>query len=1685
MHLSKPSVGNHELKFSSNDESIEPVTYILTVGTGRSNMLGLPSPCPLAADSSNYLICSTSDDCSCNQYLASTQVALDTLEVFVLDAGLNPVFENDTLPCTDCGDREVSLVSLESSLAVCRENMTAGTCECMGDDTSEQTISGNTCSQVKSFSSTSVDGMARFSGVYIMTPTLSSTYSSDGYKFTFSSPGLFDLSFGFIITEGVGYALSLVAPTVFPLPAVSSTTFRSDYVTRVSSSVASAEVRVLILDGGGNFVGATEPSGRIIYATCDTATLDQYPQAVGQGGSYYAVTCMTGYCASGQVEGVAKFQNLKLLRPPAGDHVITFSGSGLTVGTSYAIKVLVGDPVGLYVVNFNHTEFEALTSVELPPVEVAVVDAGNNLVGSANPITRVLTCVVTGPRHNFVTSENQDEEILLQGSGSTMFNELALGVPEVGEYNLTFSSMGLNDALLKINITYGPSTRLYIPVTFTTPDGVTFAPVARYNALKETNLSPLVVLILDGGLNYVQDASRNVTVTVDRGEIAYTVRNSSLGYVLLDDITLIRPSTGTYQFTFTTGSLTPVRMDITIDPGYPAVLDVCDANSFLERDGATSVCVEPVGYQADAQITLKSFQVRTLDAGRTFVESAWNSERRSVSLVLESFTDVDGQVHHALPTAENPLQPDLNGTQDLVDGRIGWCRNGMDINPVTTSRVDTDTGRTVYDTTYTDSSPAYCRETSYSGRAPDVHHNAGVKLVYPKAGIYMLKFTSECEFRYCGDAIYPNLEVDILQIQILPGRPATLRFVTEPPAENENDFRLEPQPIVELFDVADNLCSSTNTFMSAYLSPRAERVHGNVAPVIQGRSTFSSLRFNGERGIPYTLVFEVHSYDVKVEFSPFVLRPCETVKPNSYSDEKGRCHCLPGYTEDTVNGTGYVDDLDNYKVAGLELYKPVVFSEGNWLEALHPYGICVPCANGYFKPHPGSQPCTKCEDRFDTSRKDGVLSPNHTSTSNKTLPGALGRTSEEDCHCIVQLEPPFDTYFRNTSTHVKYKCEHCPPGGNCSGLGLEEIGALPGFYRTKRETTKFTECPNLEACLGGVLSECLAVNGSGHTGTLCASCLAEYAHPSVNGRFPPKCVECGNVGVNVAFFLLQWATIIIVVAATALTNVRLGSDAVCLIKTFISYLQTISLAQHLDLRWPDAPFGLMLFMEKISTINLQSFPTQCLTAWDYYSATGFYVTLPLALGTVGLIYFSVFQFLEDQRSGMSSNRRRRSAGDKGESEDVASEDESGLSPVIKSEALRTKSRVEAMDEASFGESWESHASDQVFMIGVILLWFMYPTLVQYLMGLLRCRQLDTGSDVFLIADMNIRCYDSTHSSWLFLFFLLFILYIVGIPLGLNTLVQLEGEAWGALGMRYRVGILFKGHDLTSAWWWETVIFVRKFILVTLVVLFSDSTRMGSYVIVWLLEAFFVLHLIVHPYANERQHRLESYGLLASVITFNCGILYLEGYGPYVELALSVVLFAVHISMWLLLIKSLVEEFAAEGRNALIARAKHDIQLEENIAEEFEKKRDTKEAEEKKKEEKVKLAAIAGAHLPFADDDLLEKVEKGTAAEIRADHVKLSNRLNDMRKTWAERRERNTQKRYLVDEAHRATEQSAVEKWRERRAKAASQSRTPATRDGQSLRETWREKMEKRERERALQRAGKSPEPALKGRRRGQ
>ena len=324
----------------------------------------------------------------------------------------------------------------------------------------------------------------------------------------------------------------------------------------------------------------------------------------------------------------------------------------------------------------------------------------------------------------------------------------------------------------------------------------------------------------------------------------------------------------------------------------------------------------------------------------------------------------------------------------------------------------------------------------------------------------------------------------------------------------------------------------------------------------------------------------------------------------------------------------------------MSLYEPVVFFEGDWVGALNPYGVCVPCRNGYYKEYPGSHPCTKCPENFDTARIDGNWAPPHNSTSGKILAGPLGKTRLEDCHCIANTpiegvvwagEPELESYYRNYSREG-YRCDVCPHGGNCTGLDVPYIAAQPGFYRTSTVTTKFNKCPNPEACVGGFDSLCLVGNNSGYTGTLCANCLPGYAHPTINGRFPPRCLGCGNVGINTAIFLVQLAGIVSIISVVVWTNVRRGSDAICLIKTFITYMQTVSLAKDLDLRWPEATSGFMVFMEKLSTIDMRSFSVQCLFPGNYYSETGLYLATPLIMGTALLLYYSVFQFFKNREA---------------------------------------------------------------------------------------------------------------------------------------------------------------------------------------------------------------------------------------------------------------------------------------------------------------------------------------------------------------------------------------------------------------------------------------------------------------------
>ena len=118
----------------------------------------------------------------------------------------------------------------------------------------------------------------------------------------------------------------------------------------------------------------------------------------------------------------------------------------------------------------------------------------------------------------------------------------------------------------------------------------------------------------------------------------------------------------------------------------------------MTRNANTSYCEDGVAYGSADEVVLRDFQVQVLDAGRVFVGSRWNSEKRNVSVSLDSYIDTRGVKQ--LVAANNPLVPDFDGAMEVKDGSIGWCKNGYDINPVTQTRIDPATGEVLEYTVY-------------------------------------------------------------------------------------------------------------------------------------------------------------------------------------------------------------------------------------------------------------------------------------------------------------------------------------------------------------------------------------------------------------------------------------------------------------------------------------------------------------------------------------------------------------------------------------------------------------------------------------------------------------------------------------------------------------------------------------------------------------------------------------------------------------------------------------------------------------------------------------------------------------------------------------------------------------------------------------------------------------------------
>ena len=163
---------------------------------------------------------------------------------------------------------------------------------------------------------------------------------------------------------------------------------------------------------------------------------------------------------------------------------------------------------------------------------------------------------------------------------------------------------------------------------------------------------------------------------------------------------------------------------------------------------------------------------------------------------------------------------------------------------------------------------------------------------------------------------------------------------------------------------------------------------------------------------------------------------------------------------------------------------------GSWSSALgtSTNATCQLCPRGTFSSIPGAPSNATCEpcpaNHYQPALGAHILSMCLPCPLNSGA--AAGSIHRHACLCDSE-------FFDANETRGGVQCTHCPLEGtqcNSSGVTLEKLWLMPGYWRTFANSTIVHRCPTSIACAGGTnfSAQCEV----GYRGPLCATCSPDY-----------------------------------------------------------------------------------------------------------------------------------------------------------------------------------------------------------------------------------------------------------------------------------------------------------------------------------------------------------------------------------------------------------------------------------------------------------------------------------------------------------------------------------------------------------------------------------------------------------------
>jgi len=470
------------------------------------------------------------------------------------------------------------------------------------------------------------------------------------------------------------------------------------------------------------------------------------------------------------------------------------------------------------------------------------------------------------------------------------------------------------------------------------------------------------------------------------------------------------------------------------------------------------------------------------------------------------------------------------------------------------------------------------------------------------------------------------------------------------------------------------------------------------------------------------------------------------------------------------------------------------------------------------------------------------------------------------------------------------ECHLCPVGTSCEqGSTLEGLPLLAGYYRRTTHTVDVRECPdarkNCSITFGTAACESSSgcTGGStgcapGLTGVYCELCDRSgglvFYRPSTDDNVA-TCEECGDTLAST----LAWAAIILggagaLVLVLLLLRRRATATTVARVKYFNEsftprnkfkiimtfYQLSTKVASVYDVSLPpdinaflDSLSG--FFSLGIDSPSLSSTPLECLGLHGFYYKLLAYMALPPVLALLVILVVALSSCKRRPRDaakgGQEARRERTQRGQR-------TDDSHGG-------GFHLDQSAEPEREATFFE--------KTLPAVMALLFLLYPMVTKVAFDGFPCYWFEDGTKGWLRKDVSLQCHSPSDLP-MPLVWLAVGLYPIGITVFCGVMLLKASTAIIAgkeTPLSRATGFLHREY-VPTAFWWELMEMLRKFLLVGLFVTLAPGSITQISIGTIVCAMYLMVQLQAQPYKNMSDNYLAvatSFSLL--MVFFICVI----------------------------------------------------------------------------------------------------------------------------------------------------------------------------------------------------------------------